>query len=273
MITILMSTYNGARYLRTQLDSILRQDMADWRLMVRDDGSSDDTPAILQEYAGRNARIRVVSDGENKGALRGFEALLAQYGTEGYVAFADQDDEWLPMKLRVCEETLRRAEQRYGTDRPIVVHTDLEVVDADLQPIAKSFWAYSNIHPEISDEEIHYLALCNSVTGCAMMMNQVARRVSLPFGRHAMMHDYAVAMAVKEAGGKIIPIETATIRYRQHGKNALGAVRYSLWRSGKVRLQEARDHYRAFAPRVFKNVWHFVYWKARYFVRLHWLRR
>ena len=81
MISILMSTYNGAAYLREQLDSILRQEEQDWRLFIRDDGSCDDTPAILAEYAALDVRISVVQGGENWGTVGSFEYLLREYET------------------------------------------------------------------------------------------------------------------------------------------------------------------------------------------------
>lgn len=268
-VTILMSTYNGEKYLKEQLDSITGQDMQEWRLVVRDDGSTDDTVKLLQQYAAKDDRIRVVADGRNAGVIRSFEYLLQHYGTEGYIAFADQDDVWLPNKLRISTETIQRAEKEYGESTPIGVHTDLIVADEQLQEISKSFWDYAQIKPHILNQKAEYLAICNSVTGCTLLLNQAARKASWPFSEKALMHDSAIAVSIKKKGGQLVPIDEATLHYRQHGDNALGAVKYDLWRSFFQRYQEAKEHYRAYHPEIFPNIASFVYWKIRCFCAEH----
>lgn len=268
-ITILMSTYNGEKYLKEQLDSIIGQDMQEWHLVVRDDGSTDGTMEILQRYAAKDERVQVVSDGRNMGVIRSFEYLLQHHGTEGYIAFADQDDVWFPNKLRISKEALQRAEKEYGESTPLAVHTDLTVTDEHLQEISESFWNYAQIKPHILNRKTEYLAICNSVTGCTLLFNQAARRVSLPFGEKALMHDSAIAVSVKKRGGQVVPIDKATLYYRQHGDNALGAVKYDLWRSLSQRYQEAKEHYRAYHPEIFPNAASFIYWKMRCFCAEH----
>ncbi|HCS87848.1 MAG TPA: glycosyltransferase family 2 protein [Bacteroidales bacterium] len=268
-VTILMSTYNGERYLAEQLDSIIGQDMQEWRLVVRDDGSADDTIKILQRYAAKDERVQVVADGQNMGVIRSFEYLLQHYGTGEYIAFADQDDVWLPNKLRISTETIQRAEKEYGKSTPIAVHTDLIVADEQLQEISKSYWDYAGIKPHILNKKAEYLAIYNSVTGCTLLLNQAAKRVSLPFRGKALMHDSAIAVSVKQRGGQVVPIDEATLYYRQHGDNASGAVKYDLWRSFSQRYQEAKEHYRAYHPDIFPNVAAFIYWKMRSFCAEH----
>lgn len=269
MITILMSTYNGARYIREQLDSILAQRFTDWRLVVRDDGSTDETVEIVQSYAEKDGRIRIVCDGHNLKAMHSFEKLLMDYARDGYIAFADQDDVWLPDKLQVCMEKMQEVEKQYGADVPILIHTDLRIVDERLNLISPSFWQYSNVHPQILNNNTYYLAHCNSMTGCTMLFNQAARRVALPFSPKAIMHDYAVAMSVHLAHGRLVSIAQPTILYRQHGDNTIGALHYTFWRTLSIRWREAKEHYRAFSPEIFHSKLHFLYWKTRYFLRLH----
>ncbi len=269
MIRILMSTYNGAAYIAEQLDSIIAQSVQDWQLVVRDDGSTDGTQEILREYEQKDIRIRVVEDTERRGAMRGFEWLLERYGVGEYVAFADQDDVWLPDKLHICMEPMRQSEQQYGSDTPIVVHTDLVVVDSKLHIVAKSFWEYTYIKPRVLNSRAQYLAICNSVTGCTMMLNQAARRVSLPFGEKTLMHDAAIAVSVVLNHGKVVPVYMQTMLYRQHGDNTLGAIEYQLWRSFSARYKEAKVHYAAYYPKVFPNVVSFIYWKIRCFCAEH----
>lgn len=266
MISILMSTYNGAAYIAEQLNSIIAQSVQDWELVVRDDGSTDGTQEILREYEQKDIRIRVVEDTERRGAMRGFEWLLEQYGVGEYVAFADQDDVWLPDKLHICMETMRQSEQQYGSDTPIVVHTDLVVVDSKLHIVAKSFWEYTYIKPRVLNSRAQYLAICNSVTGCTMMLNQAARRVSLPFGEKTLMHDATIAVSVVLNHGKVVPVYMQTMSYRQHGDNVAGAFAYKWAIPLREKYANAHRQYEAYHPEVFPNVLCFLYWKVRCFI-------
>lgn len=269
MLYILMSTYNGERYLAEQLDSIIAQTYADWHLFIRDDGSKDGTKRIAEQYALADQRITLCEDNENIGAMRSFERLLTQYGDADYFAFADQDDVWMPDKLILSLDAMRSAEKEYPA-LPVVVHTDLQVVDSHLREIAPSFWDYGGIVPELLDDNIHFIAICNSLTGCAMIMNRAARQAVLPFNPDVYMHDAWVALAVLHAGGKIIPVPQPTIQYRQHEDNVCGAQKYRFRLSNmqeKYRL--AQRSYQTGHPLVFRNIGHFLWWKAVYFFALH----
>ncbi len=264
MLRILMSTYNGARYLAEQLDSIIAQTYTDWRLTVRDDGSTDGTLAVLADYAKKDKRITILSDGENLGACKSFERLLTQCNDAEYYAFADQDDVWDINKLAVCMATILSAERDFP-DKPIVVHSDLRVVDEQLHEIASSFWQYSNICPDLLNHNIHYLAICNSVTGCAMLFNRAACRSALPFAKKAYMHDAWIALQTMLAGGQIIAIRQTLMAYRQHGNNTLGAVRYSvLGKSWEERKIGAQLSYHMSHPKVYANKMQFWWWKMIY---------
>jgi glycosyltransferase involved in cell wall biosynthesis len=179
-----MSTYNGERYLNQQLDSILAQSVSEWQLFIRDDGSTDSTLDLLQKYANNHPKkIHIITDGENLGACKSFERLLQLHGNADYIAFADQDDVWLPDKIELSLRTIKQAEQQYP-NLPIVVHTDLQVVDEHLNEISPSFWQYSNIRPSLLNDNLHYLAICNSVTGCTALLNHNVCLCSLPFSKN-----------------------------------------------------------------------------------------
>lgn len=266
MLHILMSTYNGERYLAEQLDSILAQTYTDWCLFIRDDGSKDGTKAILDAYAAKDPRITIVRDTENVGACRSFERLLEQCGGADYYAFADQDDVWDADKLAICMQVIRAQEKAYP-GKPIVVHTDLRVVDEQLQDMAPSFWKYSNIQADLIDVHPHYLAICNSVTGCAMLFNEAARACALPMSKDAYMHDAWVALMTVCRGGQLVPVHRAPIAYRQHEGNVLGAVHYSTFgRSVSRRVYEAGISYCRSRGYVYRNKLHFLLWKTIYFI-------
>lgn len=271
MTDILMSTYNGERYLPEQLDSIINQTEQDWHLYVRDDGSSDNTLQVLADYAAKDARITITDNGgQNLGVIRSFESLLQQWGNDEYIMFCDQDDVWLPNKAALTLEHMKAQEAQAGKDIPIVVHTDLLVVDEDMQEMAPSFWRYSNIVPEILNHNVHYLGICNSITGCAMMMNQAARKVVLPFAKQAFMHDQWIGISVLQHHGILHAVYEPTMKYRQHHSNVVGAEEYHFTlKDLSYKWYLAKRTYRAAHGIVFRNVLHFLYWKTIYFFALH----
>ncbi|MEN3110457.1 glycosyltransferase family 2 protein [Uliginosibacterium paludis] len=219
-VEILLSTYNGEKFLREQLDSLLAQTYQDWRLVVRDDGSTDATLAILSEYAQSfPARFDLLSDGQRLGAKHSFSALMAR-STAPYLAFCDQDDLWMPEKLEVMMNALREQEQLAGEEMPVLVHCDLALVDVGLQPIAPSFWAFQGIRAERNAPE--QLLVENTVTGCATLFNRALLAKAQPVPDSAYMHDYWLAL-VASCCGRIVTLPQALILYRQHGHNTLGA--------------------------------------------------
>jgi len=223
MIDILLSTYNGEKYLGEQLDSILAQSYKDWHLIVRDDGSTDTTRAVLTSYSQKYPeKIEILPDHENIGCLRSFERLM-QASEAPYCCFADQDDVWLTDKLHHALNEMQKAERQVPADTPLVVAADLEVVDEDLRLLDESFWHYVRLNPDLLQTP-ERLATCNYVTGCAMLFNRAALRVSLPFPPEAFMHDAVVALCTLHHGGIILRSPYRDVRYRQHGTNVLGAV-------------------------------------------------
>ena len=271
-----MSTYNGEPYLRAQLDSILSQTLKDWLLLVRDDGSKDRTSDILNEYAGRYpSKIRVLeSSGQNAGVTRSYSLLMEECARIGadYIQMADQDDVWLPDKLLTTRERIVQEEQKHpaGENIPILVHTDMIVTDSNLQQTAPSFWKYVNIHPEILDHNIHFLAICNSVTGCATMFNKAALSVILPFPENIYMHDAWAGLKVLKSGGHLYAVSEPSLLYRQHDNNVCGATpyRFRLFNL-KEKYKLAQHSYQTGHPLVFRNRLHFLWWKLLYFFKLH----
>lgn len=223
MIDILLSTYNGEKYLREQLDSFTGQTEKEWQVVMRDDGSTDSTREIFGEYMKRDKRFRMYEGKRvNVGALRSFELLLEGSEAE-HIMFADHDDKWLPEKVEHTLEAMRKAEEEYGKETPIVVFGDLTVADEDLKTRDRSFWHYTGICPDLATKDFVTLAGSPCVTGCTMMINKAAKAVSLPFGKHAMMHDHWIALRVTDCGGRLVKNEHNDILYRQHGRNVIGA--------------------------------------------------
>lgn len=220
-ISICMAAYNGEQFLGQQLDSIIAQSNQDWQLLIRDDGSDDNTLRIIKEYTDRLPdKIRLVADnGSHLGASLNFGKLL-EYADTDYIMFSDQDDVWLPNKIEVTLNAMKAAEQIYP-DKPILVHTDLKVVDSESNAIANSLWCYQKLFPETGDS-LNKIAAHNVVTGCTAMINKKARAVSVPVPPEAMMYDWWLALNVCRHG-KVIYLSIPSVLYRQHSKNRLGA--------------------------------------------------
>jgi glycosyltransferase involved in cell wall biosynthesis len=216
-----MATYNGELFLRQQLDSIIAQSNQDWQLLIRDDGSDDNTVRIIEDYMSRlSDRIRLVTDnGSHLGASLNFGKLLEYADTE-YIMFSDQDDVWLPNKIELTLNAMKAAEQVYP-DKPILIHTDLRVMDSELKTIANSLWSYQKLFPETGDD-LNRIMAQNVVTGCTVMINKRAKAVSIPVPAEAIMYDWWLALNVCRHG-KIIYVSIPTVLYRQHSGNQLGA--------------------------------------------------
>ncbi|MCQ2346765.1 MAG: glycosyltransferase [Paludibacteraceae bacterium] len=227
MIDILLSTYNGAAYISAQLDSIIQQDYTDWQLTVRDDGSTDNTMAILQDYAKRYPSIHIdSSETAHLGCLRSFEYLLKKSNGD-YVMLADQDDVWLKDKITRTLQTMLHAEAQFGTSAPLLVYTDLRPVDSELHVLDNSFWHYARIKPELL-ETPRRSAVNNCVSGCTTMMNQSALACVTPFGKQAYVHDAVMALKVLKNGGHLIRLNEQTILYRLHNSNTIGGAKVEI---------------------------------------------
>jgi glycosyltransferase involved in cell wall biosynthesis len=226
LVDILLATYNGEKYLRVQLDSIFNQTYQNFQVIVSDDGSKDSTLEILIEYQSKFPnRLTILPFKGNQGINRNFSYLL-ENGQHDYFMFSDQDDFWLPEKIEITLAKMQESEKINGSEYPILVHSDLKVVDIELKIIHPSFWKYGKLTPR-SASKLNRLLLQNNVTGCTIMVNQALRKLSLPVPQEAMMHDWWLAI-VAAAFGKVEYIKDQTMLYRQHHHNANGATYFSI---------------------------------------------
>ena len=229
-VEILLATYNGARYLREQLESLQNQTYNDWILIARDDGSTDGTLEILRNFSARNpGKLRLIEDTDRGLGAKGNFARLLEHATARYVAFCDQDDVWLPNKLELSMAKMLELENHYGSQTPLLLHTDLEVVDAELARVAESYWKYQHLWPQ-SPSHWKRLMVQNTVTGCTALANRSLYLLARPVAIEAIMHDWWLAL-VASLFGRIEAIDSATVRYRQHGQNDTGA---QAWGMGVV---------------------------------------
>ena len=242
-IDILLSTYNGEKYLEEQINSIVNQSYNGWRLVIRDDGSKDGTWEIIRKFAKMHpSRILVLSDKMgNLGPAQSY-CQLAEYSRAAYVAFCDQDDMWLPDKLSDQMSIMHEQEKVLGQDCPILIHSDLYLVDAKLRTQGESYWKSRGVKPEVMND-LKSLLTKNYVTGCTVMVNRALLDLALPLPKSIIMHDWWFAL-MASANGKIVDMEEKTVKYRLHSGNVVGgsydhtAAIYRLIKNRRLRLRK-----------------------------------
>jgi glycosyltransferase involved in cell wall biosynthesis len=225
-ITILLASYNGGEYIKEQVQSIINQTNDDWELVFRDDGSTDNTLDIIKGYVNQYPnRMSLISDGDkNLGPAGNFLRLMEQAQGD-YIMFCDQDDVWYKHKVEKTLAKMKELEGNTGKVKPLLVHTDLEIVDGKLNTIADSMFEYQNLNKEFID--INHLLVQNNVTGCTTMINKALKELAVPIPKNAVMHDWWLAL-VASSFGMIGFVDEPTIKYRQHGNNDVGAKNYSM---------------------------------------------
>jgi len=248
-VEILLATYNGDRFLREQIDSILMQDYADIRILARDDGSTDRTLEILSEYVARFPdRFRLLPSMPPTGGAKNNFLRLMEASTADRICFCDQDDVWSPDKVSRTKQEMDILASRWGIDVPLLVFTDLRVVDENLNILHGSLWAKMNIDPGCM-ANFARLLVQSVVTGCTAMINRRLLELSLRMPEQASMHDRWIGLLVSGMG-KYSFVKTPTVLYRQHGRNVIGTGTAPQARS----LLERFLH-----PRMAQK--HFIQWK------------
>ena len=212
-ITVLMSTYNGTKYLREQIDSILNQKDVEVRLIVRDDGSKDDTVKLLKEYQDSHKNIIIEKTNSNLGPCGSFLLLISKYKDDEYFALADQDDIWDEDKLLTAIRMIKKNE---SNELPVLYYSNLRIVSEDGE-----FCRVSHKTPHIGHNR--YSALIeNLATGCTIVYNKRLAEIAVQVKpTKYLMHD-AWLYAVAKVFGKTVYDFQPHISYRQHGNNQIG---------------------------------------------------
>jgi glycosyltransferase involved in cell wall biosynthesis len=244
-VDIALAVYNGERWLPAFLESLRLQTHRDWRLVVADDGSTDNSLTVLR-HALRDDRRRLLMVERERvgtGAARTFSDAL-ELCDAPFVALADQDDVWLPRKLEALLATLQGA---HSLDTPSLAYSDMEVVDAQLNTISPSWWRYSRT-PSSWSLCLRHTICQNTVPGCSMMVDQSLLRRALPVPPEAAMHDWWL-MLVAVACGKVTCSSEVLVRYRRHpeaatysyGNGLVGSVQRLLFGRELLRKEHAQS--------------------------------
>jgi glycosyltransferase involved in cell wall biosynthesis len=233
MISILLASYNGEKYLAQQIDSLLAQTQSMFTLHIRDDGSTDGTWEIIRRYRDVYPGKIIAERAErNSGSAKHPFMHLMTRVRDDYIFLCDQDDVWLPDKIEKTLGKLKDMEKRFGTRTPLLVHTDLIVVDEHLKRIAPSFQTMT--HTDFRRRELRNLLVQNSITGCSAAYNRALAEYITAEPPGIVMHDWWIAL-VAAAFGNIDHLGEAAILYRQHAGNEIGAksirtLRYKLYK-------------------------------------------
>lgn len=208
-------------------------------ILARDDNSTDQTPQILQDYARRFPdRFRILPTQTPAGSARNNFLALLQASNAAYIAFADQDDVWLPQKLELEMKAMHALEQRFGPAMPLLVFSDLTVVDDALVPLAPSFWRHRRLDPR-NLNRLGRLLMQNVVTGCTALLNAPLARLARSMPQAAVMHDWWVALLASTLG-HATSVNQPLVLYRQHENNVIGATRTAPPVGARGRLQHER---------------------------------
>lgn len=216
-VTVLLSTYNGAKFVQQQLNTLYNQTYPNLKILVRDDGSSDSTINILN-FEQQKRRLELLDGHENLGSAQSFFELLrhAALTDTDYVAFCDQDDVWLPDKIDQAVIALGKFENTH----PVMYCTRIEIVDENLNHIR-----YGDVPKKIGFGN----ALVECITtGCTIVLNRKAINLlceELP--KRVQMHDWWCYVVVS-CFGEVVFDEIITLRYRQHSANVIGVAKNSV---------------------------------------------
>ena len=256
MIEILLATYNGERFLPEQIESITSQSFKDYYILASDDNSSDCTFEILRSYESvMGEKIKVVQSNTHS-AKENFYNLLDMADAE-YIALCDQDDFWERDRLKKSLKAVQRLERRYGKETPILVHSDLEIVDENLNSQNKKMSELTGISEAIkyAKKESKYLYTIsteksfsrylveNNITGNTVIINKalldIYKRPEVSF-----MHDWWLGL-IAFTFGKVGFLNECLVKYRQHEKNELGAKNplelHNIKKRNKQRIRENYD--------------------------------
>lgn len=249
VVSVLLSTFNGAAYLDQQLESLQAQIGVCVRLCARDDGSQDRTPEILQQWAQRWTGVESIACGPNLGPVGSFFELLTTAPDDAdFFAFCDQDDVWQADKLARATAALA------GEAGPALYCSNVMLVNQALAPIG--------IPAANGDAGFHHILFENVAFGCTMLLNRAARDLivsDLP-QNGVVMHDWWCALVIA-AFGRVYFDPQPSILYRQHTGNAVGLSARSgvqAWREARRLVANPRTFFRAHAQaaefsRIFKG--------------------
>ena len=232
MISIALATYNGSKYLREQLDSILAQSMDDFEVVACDDCSTDETPQILEEYASKDSRFKVFSNKNNLGFKKNFEHILTLCKGE-FIAFCDQDDIWEPNHLEILYKNIGEND---------CIGANSLIIDEKGVSQNKTLLEYWPIHvmPKNEKELFQHELYSNVIQGTASLIRASLIKQALPIPEDIKYHDYWFAL-VAGLNEKCKYIGDVVLKYRRHSNNASEYQKFTIWNAIKDLYRFSKD--------------------------------
>lgn len=231
-INVIMATYQGEKYLKQQLDSILASSYKNFVISIYDDGSTDQTVEIARSYEKQYPNtIRFYQNKKNLGHFHNF--MQGVVGNDfDYIMFCDQDDVWKSNKIEDTYRYMKKVEGKQKQNVPTVVFSDAIVVNEKLEVIDSSVHKSSGL--DTSKLDFAHMLMENKIMGCTMMLNRamIGKVQILP--DHARYHDWWLAL-IASAYGEIHYMNEATMLYRQHGNNVVGNTSFQYYVKERIR--------------------------------------
>ncbi len=240
----MLAVFNGEKYLKEQIESILAQTFSDIKIIIRDDGSTDNSADIIKDFCSRYSDKVFCLEGSPTGSAAQNFAKLLEACNDDYIMFCDQDDIWLPQKIEKTLDAMKASEGENG-EIPTLVHSDLKVVDENLNVISDSFFEFQRLYQE--NITLSKLLVQNYVTGCTVMINRALAQKCGKIPRDCIMHDWWLALTA-QLFGKIVCVNEPTMLYRQHSDNQVGAKAsygIALIKRKLANIDKVRENYNA----------------------------
>jgi len=209
-VVVVMSTYNGEKYLNEQLKSLAKQTMKPACVFVRDDGSTDNTAKLLEEWSQSTDKWLVWYQEKNLGPGRSFMEALAKAPSADYYAFCDQDDVWDSDKIACAVEALEKKEEPYK-----VYVSNVALANNDMQIYGQTHFRANNT--------LQAALMYNQAIGCTMVINDALRKkITAYTPDYMIMHDCWIYRVCAVLGGTMVFDNDYHMKYRQHEQNYSG---------------------------------------------------
>lgn len=240
LVHIVLATYNGEKFLRQQLDSIVAQDYENWQVEICDDGSTDSTKNIVKEYVEKDSRFSLHENEHNLGYVMNFlEGIRRSHGD--YIMLCDQDDIWYPNKISLTLNRAIEAESLLSSPekQPVLVFGDAMNFESDSGKDMGRFHEMS--HFDTKKVDTAHLFMENKCIGCTILVNKAVRSYLEEMPEEIRVHDWWLALICSHFG-KICYVDEPLLRYRQHGGNMIGGNSYSSYVKKRIsQLKQQRQ--------------------------------
>lgn len=228
-VGIILSAYNGEKYIEELIKSIMNSNFADFKIFVCDDQSKDSTVEIVKRLRETyDNRIELSINEQNLGSTHSFLSNLYRVNKNSpcsYYMFCDQDDIWLKDKINLSLKVMKRLENRRGEFEPLLVFNDAIIVDDNLSYIARSFYKTNKL--KVHKTDFSHMLMENKCIGCTVMMNRaLVNLLNEEYDDRIRYHDWWMAL-LASSFGHIRYIKTPTLLYRQTGSNQVGQTAFS----------------------------------------------